>query len=65
MVASNQEDDIPLARIHIMVLKEEHFVDSIFLEPAELDKQADGSSQSAFDDQILFASNLLAIRVCS
>ena len=65
MVASNQEDDIPLARIHVVVLKEEHFVDSIFLEPTELDKQANSAGERALDDQILLASNLLVIRVYS
>ena len=65
MVASHQEDDIPLARVHIVILEEEHFVNSILLEPAELDKQPNSAGESALDDQILLASNLLCIRICS
>ena len=50
MITLEQEDDIPLARIQVVVLEEENLVDSILLEPTELDEQSDGASQRAFYD---------------
>jgi hypothetical protein len=44
ILASTEEDDIPLTGVHIVVLEEEDLVNSIFLESTELDKQPDSGS---------------------
>ena len=44
ILASNEEDDIPLAGIDIMILEEEKLVDAVFLQGAEFDEQTDGTS---------------------
>lgn len=44
VLATDEEDHVPLCGIDIMVLKEEDFVDTIFLESAELDEQTNRSS---------------------
>ena len=41
-----------------MVFEEEGLVDAILLESAELDDEADSTSQRLFDDKILLAANL-------
>lgn len=43
ILAPDQENDVPLALVDIVVLKEEQLVDSIFLERAELDEKAYGA----------------------
>lgn len=44
ILSSDQENDIPLAGIHIVVLKEVEFVHAIFLELTESHEQPDCSS---------------------
>jgi hypothetical protein len=58
VLATHEEDHVPLGGIDIVVLEEEDFVDAIFLESAELDKQSNSSSQGFFNDQVLLASDL-------
>ena len=61
MVASQQEDDVSLALVHIVVLEKKDLVDSVCLEFTELDEQTDSARQTALDNQILLASNLLSL----
>jgi hypothetical protein len=44
ILASTEEDDVPLTGIHIVVLEEENLVNPIFLESTELDKESDSCS---------------------
>lgn len=58
VLASNEEDNVPLAGVDIVVLEEEELVDAVFLESAELDEQSNGAGQRALDDEVLLASDL-------
>jgi hypothetical protein len=65
VLAAYEEDHVPLGGIDVVVLKEEDFVDTIFLEGAELDEQSNRSSQGLFNDQILLASDLEFVSSCA
>jgi hypothetical protein len=65
VLAAYEEDHVPLGGIDVVVLKEEDFVDTIFLEGAELDEQSNRSSQGLFNDQILLASDLESVSSCT
>jgi hypothetical protein len=65
VLAAHEKDHVPLGGIDIVVLEEEDFVDAIFLESAELDKQSNSSSQGFFNDQVLLASDLEPVSNCA
>ena len=44
ILAADEEDHVSLGGIDVVVLKEEDFVDTIFLKRAEFDKQSDRPS---------------------
>ena len=64
ILASCEEDYVPLALVDIVILKEEELVHAIFLERAELDKQTDDGSEGALNHQILLPSDLLCVNLC-
>ena len=66
LLASDEENDVSLAGIDIVVLQKEDFVNTIFLERTEFDKEADGAGERSFDYQVFLASHLFACqRFCS
>lgn len=57
---SRNEDDVALARIDILILEDEEFIDSILLERRNLNYYANWADEASIEDDILLATNLLS-----
>lgn len=61
-LASGHKDDIALARVHIIILQDEEFVDPVLLERGDLDDCADGADKAAIKHEVLLAADLQIAR---
>lgn len=57
---SRDEHDVALARIGILILKNEELVDSVLLEGSDLDYYANWPDQAPIEDDIFLAADLLS-----
>ena len=65
ILATDEEDHVPLAGIDIVVLQEEDLVDTIFLKCTEFDEETNCPSERLFNDKVLLASDLEFISCCA
>lgn len=56
--AACDEDDIPLARICVLVLEKKEVVDAVVAKRRGLDHHAEWASKLLFNDEVLLAANL-------
>lgn len=57
-LATRNEDDIALACIDVIVLENEKLLNAVFLKCRDLDYDADGTHETAVEDDILLAPDL-------
>lgn len=57
-LAPSNENNIALARVGVVVLKEKHLIDSIVCQCLKLDYDPKRSRQSLFKNEILLAAHL-------
>jgi hypothetical protein len=58
LLATNEEDDIPLGRVDVCILQQKHAVYTVFLKHGKLDEQANWTCQLLADDEVLLAPGL-------
>lgn len=56
--ASCDEDDVALAGIDILILKNEKLINAVLLKRGDLDNYADWPNEASVEDNVLLAANL-------
>lgn len=56
--ASGNEDDIALAGVDIVVLKDEELINAILLKHGDFDYNSDWADETSIKDDILLSANL-------
>lgn len=56
---SSYEDNVLLARVHVVVLQDEKFVDAIFLQCVDFDNGADRADQAFIKHNVFLSTDLL------